>query len=492
MKLRAYQSDAVKLTYDSVREHQSCILQMPTGSGKTHVAMSVIKHGLQHNRRISFLVDRLTLVDQTLDKFRASGIRCGVMQGNHPDYNPAAPVQIVSIQTLRRRPEHLWPKSDLFIVDEAHSQYQAVYDLMVARPNSKFIGLSATPFSTGLGLHWQDLVVATTTADLIEQGYLCAYTAYGPSAPNMAGARIYGGEWAAEDAAERMQPLTGDIVAHYQSMAPGKKAIVFAANVAHAKVLTREFNRNGVSADYVSGKDNDERRRDVLNRFSNGEIKVLCNCEVLTKGYDQPDIAVAIIARPTRSLAMHIQMLGRVLRTHESKEKALILDHAGNIERLGFPDDPLPTVLCDKEKGVSTRDKREANDPLPWNCAGCHHLNPVEAHVCVACGLKPERPAANIPEQEDGVLTALRRENRADKQTVWAMLNHCRKEKGYQMGWVYHSYKALFGVGPNNQIDQRLTMRPSREMRKWVDERLAVQRKHFYAKKRGQERAAAR
>ena len=490
MPLRDYQERAIADVYASLRQHQSVILQQPTGSGKTHVAMGITKHGLQHDRRIAFGVDRLTLLDQTLDRFYADGIEVGVMQGDHPLYRPGAPVQLISLQTMKRRPHTRWPDFDLFFHDEAHDQHQVVYEAMERRPLAKFVGLSATPFTTGLGLHWEDLVVATTTAELIERGYLSPYKAYGPSAPNMAGARIYGSDWANTDVQQRMEPLTGNIVTHYQSMTPGQKALVFAANVQHAKDLAAAFEKEGIAASYVHGKDSDERRREVLDAFAAGDIRVLCNCEVLTKGYDQPDVTVGIIARPTRSLALHIQILGRVLRTSPGKEFATILDHAGNIARLGFPDDPLPTKLSDKDRGVSEIDRREGDEPEPWNCPKCTHLNPPRTIECNACGER--RVRQQEVQQQEGVLKELSREGRADKQTVHAMLKQIAHERNYKDGWVAHSYKSLFGKFPDREIKTNVRMRASFELRQWVNERMDNQRKAFYARARARERAANR
>ena len=483
MALREYQKEAVAKTFAAMQRESAVVLQMATGGGKTHVASDIIERGLKRGRRVCFIVDRITLVNQTVKRFWEQGIRVGVIQGDHPDYDPSQPVQVCSVQTLRRRPKHLWPKSDLYIVDECHDQYQVVRDIMEMRPFAKYLGLSATPWSTGMARTWKELVVGATTSQLIDLGYLSPYKAYGPDSPNMGGARIYGGDWALEEAAERMEPLTGDIVTHYKTFASNKKAVVFCVNVAHAKKMAREFVRQGVSADYVSGKDSPERRQEVLGNFDSGDIKVLCNCDVLTKGYDSPDIEVGILARPTRSLSVHIQMCGRVIRKHPDIKEKLILDHAGNIARLGFPDDPLPEAMCDKEKGVSLVDRRRKDAPEPWRCVGCNHMNPPDERVCQQCGGKNEA-AVSLPDSVDGVLTALSRENRADKQTVYAMLNYIRTKKGYQRGWADHSYKDLFGVWPNNKINKNMTVRPSREMNKWVDERLSNRRKHYFAKNR--------
>lgn len=200
---------------------------MPTGSGKTHVAMEIIHHGLRHGKRIAFCVDRITLLDQTLDKFAENGIKFGVVQGEHPLWNPTAPVQIVSLQTMARRSSERWAVADLYIIDEAHVNYKIVNEVITKWDGIKFIGLSATPFTRGLGLVWDDLVVATTTAELIELGYLSDYEAYAPSQPDLKGVRRSGRDYAANDLEERMNVLTGDIVAHYVAHGGGGKALYF-------------------------------------------------------------------------------------------------------------------------------------------------------------------------------------------------------------------------------------------------------------------------
>ena len=466
MALREYQHDAILKTYQSLRQHKSCILQMPTGSGKTHVAMAIIKHGLKNDRRIMFGVDRLTLLDQTLDKFYEEGIPFGVIQGDHPMFDASAPVQICSLQTLQRRPRSNWPLFDLGIIDEAHTNYGIVGQMQEHWDALKYIGLSATPFTRGLGLVWQDLVVATTTRDLIGQGFLSEYSAYGPSSPDLRGVRRSGNDFNLADLEERMNTLTGDIVAHYQSYAAGKKALCFTPTVAYAQYLADEFNGAGIMADHVSGHDSEERRQDVMDRYRDGEIQVLTNCEVLTKGFDQPDIECGILARPTRSLSLHIQMLGRFLRTHPDKDKAIILDHAGNIERLGFPDDDLPTSLDMGERGTNS-DTRDPEEPEPWNCPQCHSLVPPRTPQCPVCGHMARRRTE--VEVKEGALQKLTNPNVSDmqnKQNVYSQLIWYCNQHGYKPGWANHKYKTLFGVWPRNV--KRTPREPSQELLNWI------------------------
>lgn len=465
MPLRDYQQSAVAKTYQSLRENTATILQMPTGSGKTHVAMDIIKHGLRHDRRITFAVDRLTLLDQTLDKFWEDQIPFGVVQGDHPMQNAAAPVQIASLQTLQRRGRKHWPDHNLCIVDEAHTNYSVVGEMIETWNARKYIGLSATPFTRGLGRVWNDLVVATTTKELIERGYLSDYEAYGPNTPDLTNIRRSGNDFSATDLEERLNPLTGDIVAHYLKMAEGKKGLYFTPTVAYAQFLADEFNARGVMADHVSGHDTDERRKRVLDAYSAGDIQVVTNCEVLTKGFDQPDIEVGGLCRPTRSLSLHIQMCGRFLRKHGDESK-LILDHSGNIERLGFPDDDLPTHLDMGENGNS--DTRDRDEPQPWNCPKCHHLVPARTIQCPVCGHIARRQPAEV-EVVSGVLQRLSNPNVSERQTkqdVYSQLTWFAQKQNYSSGWVAHKYREIFGVWPR-KLHNRPEM-PSQELIGWI------------------------
>ena len=472
MPLRDYQSRAIGGVYESLRTHDRTMLQMPTGSGKTHVAMAMIEHGLKHGRRINFCVDRITLLDQTLDKFVEAGFPIGVFQGQHPLWNTAAPVQVVSTQTLARRKPDQWCPADLFIVDEAHVQYQIINDVMDRWNNLKYIGLSATPFTRGLGLNWQDLVVATTTAELIELGYLADYDAYAPSQPDLTNVRRSGADFSAPDLEERMNVLTGDIVSHYVAYGNNGKGLYFTPTVAYAQSLAQEFQNQGIAADHVSGYDTDEQRYDKMQKYKSGEIQVMTNCEVLTKGFDLPDIMVGGLCRPTRSLSLHIQMCGRFLREFNGQKK-LILDHAGNIERLGFPDDDLPRTLDMGEPNTNS-DTRDRDEPTPWNCPKCHSIVPNGTHICPTCGHEARR--ANGVQVDAGVLQKIERTGMSHKQAAHAMLTHICRDMGYKQGWVANQYKELFGVYPRN-IDITKTLEPPPELLEWV----AKKRRNFLA-----------
>ena len=469
--LRPYQDQAVKNVYASMREHRKTLLQLPTGAGKSHIAAAIMEHALQNDRRVNFLVDRIVLGDQMIDRLWEAGLPISVMQGSHPMYNPKQPIQIISLQTLARRDVGRWPPCNLWIQDEAHAQYEIVRRAMEQWSLIPWLGLSATPWTRGLGLTWDNLVVGTTVKDLIGMGFLSEYDAYGPDTPNLVGIRRSNGDYSAVDLEGRMNEITGSIVKHYLDR--GRKAdgtmmkgLAFTPTVAYSAHLADEFKQNGIEAAYVSHHDTEEGRARKMEAYRAGEIQMMCNCEVLTKGFDMGDIEYGILGRPTRSLSLHIQMIGRFLRTHPDKEQALIMDHAGNIERLGFPDDDLPDRLDMNEPGVNS-DAPDPEEPEPWNCPKCSHLNPPRTPECSVCGHIRRRPTE--VEVKSGILKKLDNPNiseREQKQDVYSQLLWFCDKYGYKVGWAANKYRTIFGVWPRKLTMQR--QEPTPEIAGWV------------------------
>jgi DNA repair protein RadD len=465
--LRDYQNSALKQTYASMRLHRKTILQLPTGSGKSHIAAALMEHALQNNKRVAFLVDRIVLGDQITDRLFEAGLPISVMQAQHPMYNPNKPIQICSIQTLARRDRRYWPEVDLFIFDEAHMKYAIVQEIMDKWDLIPWLGLTATPFTRGLGLIWENLVVGITTKELIEQGFLCDYEAFGPDTPNLVGVRRSGGDYSAPDLETRMNSITGNIVKHYLETGNDRKGLAFTPTVAYSQYLAEEFKKNGVDADYVSHHDTPEQRHDKMTRYRSGDIRMMCNCDVLTKGFDMGDIEYGILARPTRSLALHIQMIGRFLRTHDNKPIATIMDHAGNIERLGFPDDDLPTTLDMGEPGENSDTRDEPEERQPRTCPQCYSIVPPATPQCPVCGHMARRQ----PEVEvkSGILKKLENPNITAgqmKQDVYGQLLTIAKTYSYSRGWVSHKYKEIFKVWPRGMNET--PTEPTQDILGWV------------------------
>lgn len=449
----------------------------------TFIASEMIRSALARGmQRCLFVCDRIELINQTSERFAADGIDHGVIQAQHPCYAPEKPVQVCSIQTLARRKTEDYT---LLVIDEAHTLHQAHIKLMEANPGSWVVGLTATPFAKGMGKHFDDLVCPVSAGYLIEQGYLSPYVAYGPPTIDVSGVKTVRGDFDPEEIAKRAdQPkLVADVVQTWLRRAGGRRTICFATNIAHSKHLVREFQRYGVVAEHLdcyTGKGAEETvtRSEVIGRFRNGQTMVLCNVDIVSKGFDVPSVSCIIQARPTKSLMVHIQQVGRGLRIADGKTECLFLDHAGNHERLGFIDGDLPVFLHGGDKkfkngGASV----EREEPLPKPCPSCDFLKPAGVRKCPACGLVPEL-IADV-ETAAGDLEKLKKKARSkysveDKQRFLGGLNAWCRGKGWRpgrggcFGTALRIYKEKFGCDPSSKMDWGYVCEIGEDVKGWL------------------------
>ena len=456
--LRPYQDQAIaKIREQFALGRQRVMLQLPTGGGKTAIAADMLRRAITHGKHCLFVCDRLELIDQASERFDFEGIPHGIIQADHPRYEPHQPLQVCSIQTLNRRK---LPEFQLCVIDEAHVIHRAHIRLMES--GAKFVGLSATPFAKGLGKHFDSLVVGATTEELIGQGYLVRPRVWAPSQPDLTKVRTVAGDYDEKQLAEASDKaeLVGDIVKHWFNLAQGRPTIVFAVNIAHSVHIVNEFKAAGVNARHLDAYTPKSERKNIIGRFKSGEIQILSSVDILTKGFDYPGASALIMARPTKSLMLYIQQAGRVLRIAEGKSDAIILDHAGNTERHGFVTDPLPTTLDMGDKSVNG--KREKPEAKPTKCPKCFFVKAPKVHICPNCGFKPARQSKIAVEDRDLIEI-----NRViDKQFVYSQLVAIAKERGYQSGWADWKYKSYTGVWPRGL--SKVPIVPTDDMRRWV------------------------
>lgn len=445
-QLRPHQERAINLIRHSFTRGNRCpVLQASTGFGKTLIAVDIIKQALAKGKRVLFVVDRVQLIDQTSEVFDNHNLHHGVIQADHWRVN-SEPLQLASVQTLTRRKHK--PMVDLVIVDEAHCMYESLSKLITHTWNNlPFIGLSATPFTKGMGTVYDDLIVVETTQSLIDKGYLCDFIAYGSTQLDLSGIKTQAGDYNQKQLGERVNQgqIVGDVVSTWLKRGENRKTVCFAVNVAHSKSIVDEFLANGVSAAHIDAYTDSDDRDAILAKHDSGEIKILSNVGITTKGWDSPETSCLILARPTKSLMLYIQMVGRVLRTAEGKENAIILDHGRNIERLGFPTDDLPEYLCNGDmKERKKREAKEKEEKLPTPCPKCSYMS--TAFVCPSCGHEPEiKPEVSV---DDGELSKLEKTTSADKKQWYAMFLYHTRSKGFKDGAASYLYRDKFGVWP--------------------------------------------
>ncbi len=425
------------------------LLKLPTGAGKTRTAAEIIKGARAKGRRVVFTVPAISLIDQTLEAFEAEGIyEIGVMQASHPRTDWRQPVQIVSVQTLARRER---PLADVVIVDECHQQYQSVIDWMVDSPQTVFIGLSATPWAKGLGDQWQKLVIPVRMQELIDEGYLSPFRVYAPSHPDLSGVKVLAGDYHEGQLADVMgsATLVADVVQTWLQRGKGLPTLVFAVNKAHAAQLVDEFAEAGVRMGYCDDSIDLIERRTLFDRMGRGELAGIVNIATLTTGVDA-DIRCVVLARPTKSEMLFVQMIGRGLRAAPGKTECIILDHADNHDRLGFVTDiHHETLLTGRDKKHETR--KDKGDALPKECPSCGVLKPPRLRQCDRCGFEPKRS----PEVEtaDGELVEFKPKSgekftKDTKQRFWSMALHIDRHRNKGGRLAKALYRSKFGVWP--------------------------------------------
>ena len=477
MELRPHQEQAVEMLRQSIRTgHKRPMLAAPCSFGKTITAASLLKSALAKGKRGIFICDRIKLVSQTLEAFGNHGLPFGVMQGNHYLSNPNAPIQIASIQTLARR--RTIPPFDFAIVDEAHTHYKHLTTMMEAYNNVVFVGLSATPMSKGLGKHYDDLVVPITTEELLQKGYLCPVDYYGGREVNTKGIKMRaiptgGSDYdplALAEAVENDDKLTGDIVTNWVKHAYGRQTIAFSPSIKHSKYLVEQFNSFGIPAAHIDGYMDDEDRQKLYNAHDEGKILILSCSKLLNTGYDAPSVSCLIDCRPTKSKIVFVQTAGRIFRTAPGKEKAIYLDHSGNIQRHGFPEFITPSELDTGEKRFSEDNQVKRKDKKVNNCPKCSLK--MSGPKCV-CGF--EFPQTKELHTDGSELVQLQKKSNKvytpERKAEWlGELELYAQTRGFKQGWASHKYREKFGVWPN-KIQATKASGLSDEVSRWIKSR---------------------
>jgi superfamily II DNA or RNA helicase len=444
--------------------------QMATGGGKTKVAAIKTIQTLEESKRILFIVPAIELIDQTVERFRAAGIRdIGVIQADHELTNPSCRVQIASVQTLGRRK---LPPVDFVFIDEAHRWFKD-YGKWLAGPwaHIPVIGLSATPWTRGLGKYFNKLIIGATSQELIDAGYLSPFRVFAPASPDLTRVRTLAGDYHEGDLSEEMDKsgLVADVVDTWLAHGKGRPTLCFAVDRLHAKHLQMQFTERGIVAEYVDCFTSKADRKAIADRFHEGEVEVICNVGVLTTGVDW-DVRCIILARPTKSETLFVQMVGRGLRTADGKQDCLILDHSDNHLRLGFVTDIHHDTLDDGRERQKAKPKPK--EALPKKCPKCTFLKPPKTPICPACGFRPEPKCGVVHESGELVefvsRNAIKAPTKEERQSFYAELRQVGRERGYGSGWAAHQYKNKHGSFPPWSWNDTPTATPTASTLSWV------------------------
>jgi DNA repair protein RadD len=469
-KLRPYQVHGIQTLRELVSSGKRRILLVgPVAMGKMVLAASIIQTATVP---VLFVAHRKELIEQCVQQLALLGItNVGVMRGDDDRTDPDAATQVGSIQTLARRKR---PRAGLVLIDEAHRALSDSWeDLLNAYPDATIIGFTATPTRLDgrpLGNLFEHMVIVATYQELIKEGFVIAPECYSaPEAPDLSGLRVIGGDYeeGALGEAMRKQSLVGNLLDHWLKLAdkypkpdggiglvegPRRRTFIFAASIQHSIDICERFAGAGVKIAHLDGTTPEAERDRIVRAIGNGELDVVSNVNIFLEGTDVPSVKCIVHARPTQSTVLWRQSTGRALRpwhpgcppgcvAHPSLVP-LLLDHAGNIARHGYPHEDLHWELHEKARRV------EKKTPIKI-CKSCYAYMPASRMVCPACGVEvPTPPPAESPaETQDQLVRRASTPEEMQREYYNGLVATARK-RGHKPGFAAAKFKDFYGRWP--------------------------------------------
>jgi superfamily II DNA or RNA helicase len=501
---RDYQERSVNAVM-AHRDYNPIIRCAPTGSGKTVMQALICQRDLALGDESAILTPRNEIFSQThrmvgglvgLDKV-------GVLRAKRigESWNPVAPVHIVSWPTLisrARRSKFWFPRVKRVHVDECHlSMAPKILEILKHyAPNTIIEGWSATPArqtGKGLGQFYTGIEHVTSVRKLIDQGYLAPVEYWGGATPDMAGIKIVRGDFEVGKLSKASQMLVGDVVDNWLRLASGRHTIVFAVDIAHCEMLAHRFKAAGVSASALHVRMDQEDRDRVVEDFKAGRIQVLVNVSIASYGFDAPSVNCVVVARKTKSIVLHLQMIGRGMRPAEDEngrpitdkdhpdfKTCMVLDHAGNVHDLGLADDLYRWRLDEGKKACEnwTRNENsgESEESVSHTCEQCAAIF-TRSRVCPKCGWKVPFSKKDV-QTVDADLVRIGKnllkklpEDWPSHEVFFAMLMRYGGEKGYKPGWASVKYKERTGVWPERHWMNMASVPVDPRIANWITSR---------------------
>jgi len=477
------------------------LMVIPTGGGKTVTATLIIAAMVAHGRRVLVLVHRRELLQQWSLKLHTAGVDHGLIAAGYPS-RPEAMVQVAMVSTLHARAVRTatmdMPPADLVVIDEAHHVPAGTWSrILEAYPDAHVLGATATPCRAdgrGLGGFFRVMVRGPSTAELIASGFLAPFRVIAPSRPDLSKIRVARGDYRRDELAAAMDrpQLVGDVTTQWLRHGEGRKTIVYAVDRGHATHIAASFGEANVIAAVIDGETPVDDRDALLRKFAAGDIQVIVNVGVFVEGTDIPDVSCIVIARPTKSIGLYLQMVGRGLRTAPLKPDCIIIDHAGVVEAHGFPDEPIEWALApDKKLRQPLKEARSKRRAMALvDCPECGGARWQGSH-CTGCGWRP-RTRAEAVEIVDADLVPMQRDGSSrpsvtapdGKIAFYRQLLWIARERGYSDGWAWHKVSEKFGQRVNTPRGCE-PLPPSDEVRAWVKSKAIA-----WARRRGNARGA--
>jgi DNA repair protein RadD len=409
MILRDYQTEAIEATRHKIvfEKKKRIIIHSGTGTGKTVIGSEITKSAVARGTGVLWLAHRKELINQGYNKLLENGIESNVIMASDPRRKPWLTVSIASVPTLVKR--KIKPRADLIIVDECHRAPADSYQkILECYPDAVVLGLTATPCrannSKGLGDMFEDMVSCPSVGDMMrrinpETGtpYLVPVTVYEPYIPKTKKIKVGASgdyETTALSQIYSNPTIVGSIVDNWLKYGAGRRTILFAAGIEDSKGFVGKFKEKGVRAEHLDGTTDPELRDAILRRLETHETEIVSNVGVLTEGFDSPPTSCIILARPTKSVGLFLQMCGRALRPYKGKSDCLILDHAGCHFEHGDVDEDREWDLNAGVKRKVIADDADTSPGIvtcrrcarrfrygPKKCPSCGHENPVKSRT---------------------------------------------------------------------------------------------------------------
>lgn len=459
--LRGYQTESIEQLRQGFRSgHTRQILCAATGGGKSVIMTSMIESAVAKGSRIMFICERRILVEQFSKHLDEIGIDHGVLMAKHWRFRPQDLVQIATAQTLERM--DTWPAFDVVFIDEIHAAMRkSITTMFDNRPTLRVVGATATPFHKAIPSYFSNVVNVITMRDLVADGFLVPFRVFVAHEIDTAGVKLVAGEWQKDELEKRGQQIVGDIVADYLRLSSEvfggpRKTICFSCGVAHGAELAEKFNEAGINAVQISYKDTEDYKADVLAEFAKADtsIQMVISSDILTRGFDQPDVEHVILARPLKkSFSSHVQMVGRGARPYPEKGFCLIQDHAGNWLRFADSWEDLHengVQALSSDADDTSRKEPTEKEKTAAKCPKCGALW-GKADICPHCGYV--RPVFSRVEALPGEMMELSGQKKekfsSEFKEAWykGMIGLLRSQ-GKNENRAYHLYREKFGVDP--------------------------------------------
>ena len=460
MQLREYQNDLIGRFFTALDNgYKAPCIVLPCGGGKSVILAEIARRYTAQSKNVLFLVHRQELVRQIFSTF--------VHYGVSVDF-----CKIAMVQTLTRHIKTA-QKPDLIITDENHhslaKSYKRIYNYFSDVPR---IGVTATPERIdGSGLQdVNDILIEGVTAKwLIENNFLAPYDYYAP-AVEMPKFHSKHGDFIQSEVADFFEKnrakIYGDVIKHYRKIADGKQTICYLPTVEFSRRTAENFTANGIPSAHIDGTTPQRERDQAIEDFRQGKIKILCNVDIVSEGFDVPDCECVILLRPTKSLILYTQQSMRCMRYKPGK-RAVIIDHVNNIGRFGFPDREREWLL----EGHPHK-KGESEQPLKI-CKNCFAAVSISARVCPICGAEFDFEKHDKQKVDtdlvklDGAKERVKYYLTPNECTTVEELKEYAKMKGYKPGWVYYQQKQRGWLGGEKRRNEAARRYPCRAVEGW-------------------------